>query len=143
MKRELRDKWVAALRSGKYEQGQKTLVRDNRYCCLGVLCDVAGWSDPRIGLNDTGLYQGSRFERDKYLGLELFGLPEQQHETLWRMNDGEQDGPASTFAEIADWIEENVNADDRWYEPLLAGLLVAAIVAAGLISWAAHAGVAQ
>lgn len=33
--------WTAALRSGKYEQGQEALCKDGRYCCLGVLADLA------------------------------------------------------------------------------------------------------
>lgn len=39
-----RKKWIKALRSGKYKQGRQALCREdvsgNRYCCLGVLCDV-------------------------------------------------------------------------------------------------------
>ena len=33
-------KWVDALRSGKYEQGHGQLRKGDRYCCLGVACDV-------------------------------------------------------------------------------------------------------
>lgn len=34
-------KWVAALRSDKYEQGSGCLrSRREKYCCLGVACDV-------------------------------------------------------------------------------------------------------
>jgi hypothetical protein len=40
MKKEIADRWIAALRSGKYEQGYKRLNRDNKFCCLGVLCDI-------------------------------------------------------------------------------------------------------
>ncbi len=32
--------WVEALRSDKYKQGRNRLRRDNKFCCLGVLCDV-------------------------------------------------------------------------------------------------------
>lgn len=35
-------KWIAALRSGEYLQGRGTLRRGSQYCCLGVLCKVAG-----------------------------------------------------------------------------------------------------
>lgn len=38
--KELAREWVAALRSGKYVQGQQQLRQLNRYCCLGVLCDI-------------------------------------------------------------------------------------------------------
>ena len=38
-------KWVDALRSGKYEQGNDLLRSiDDEFCCLGVLCDVLGMS---------------------------------------------------------------------------------------------------
>lgn len=41
MKKEYADKWIEALRSGKYEQGQGTLrTKDDKFCCLGVLCDL-------------------------------------------------------------------------------------------------------
>lgn len=32
--------WVAALRSGEYEQGEGSLRTGNKYCCLGVACDL-------------------------------------------------------------------------------------------------------
>lgn len=41
MKPEIKEMWVKALRSGEYEQGTHQLVGDNKYCCLGVLCDIA------------------------------------------------------------------------------------------------------
>lgn len=41
--------WVEALRSGRYEQAVGALRDDaDRYCCLGVACDVSGigaWAD--------------------------------------------------------------------------------------------------
>lgn len=40
--KEVRQKWVEMLRSGKYEQGKNRLRGiDNKYCCLGVLCELA------------------------------------------------------------------------------------------------------
>ena len=42
MKPEVKAKWIAALRSGKYKQGKKFLNKEGtRFCCLGVLCDLA------------------------------------------------------------------------------------------------------
>lgn len=39
--RDQRDKWAAALRSGKFQQAHGILhINSNRYCCLGVLCIV-------------------------------------------------------------------------------------------------------
>jgi hypothetical protein len=44
MKKTIAEKWVKALRSGKYKQGQEVLHHKendkNTYCCLGVLCDL-------------------------------------------------------------------------------------------------------
>lgn len=41
---ELQTDWIKALRSGKYKQGMGFL-RDSQdgYCCLGILCDLAGY----------------------------------------------------------------------------------------------------
>lgn len=42
MKPEIKEKWVKALRSGKYVQGYGRLRTENdQFCCLGVLCDLA------------------------------------------------------------------------------------------------------
>lgn len=42
MNKDVKQKWVDALRSGKYEQGRFLLKNnDGQYCCLGVLCDLA------------------------------------------------------------------------------------------------------
>lgn len=44
MKKEIAKLWTAALRSGKYKQGQLALhsIQNNNetFCCLGVLCDL-------------------------------------------------------------------------------------------------------
>jgi hypothetical protein len=45
MKQNVMKKWVKALRSGKYKQGQGTLKQYNskgqpEHCCLGVLCEL-------------------------------------------------------------------------------------------------------
>ncbi len=52
MNKEIKEKWIAALRSNEYKQGHNRLRRfGEEYCCLGVLCDlavkegIAKWSD--------------------------------------------------------------------------------------------------
>ncbi len=37
----IKAEWVAALRSGEYPQGRHWLENKGKYCCLGVLCDLA------------------------------------------------------------------------------------------------------
>ena len=41
---EIKARWVEALRSGRYEQGQSALNTggaNGQFCCLGVLCELA------------------------------------------------------------------------------------------------------
>jgi uncharacterized protein YeaC (DUF1315 family) len=40
MNPEIKQKWISALRSGEYEQGDGKLYSGQGYCCLGVLCDL-------------------------------------------------------------------------------------------------------
>lgn len=45
MRKEVMKKWVKALRSGKFKQGQGTLKQydskgNAQHCCLGVLCEL-------------------------------------------------------------------------------------------------------
>ncbi len=41
MKPDIKQRWLEALRSGKYKQGTHSLSSNTgQYCCLGVLCDI-------------------------------------------------------------------------------------------------------
>ncbi|QGT54356.1 hypothetical protein b3_0112 [Synechococcus phage B3] len=41
MNSRIKEKWIAALRSGEYTQGKKQLhSKEGAFCCLGVLCDL-------------------------------------------------------------------------------------------------------
>jgi len=68
MNEEVKKKWIAALRSGEYEQGQSRLrPSEDTYCCLGVLCDlyvketgIGEWRD------DDVAFQYGRF-KDAYI----------------------------------------------------------------------------
>lgn len=96
MDAELKSKWVTALRSGKYKQGQTFLYssKDESFCCLGVLCEVEGI--PR-----------SAFVGRCTTTIEWFdcGLTPKQTSFLGdTMNDQER----IPFPEIADYIEKNL-----------------------------------
>lgn len=107
MDAELKTKWVAALRSGKYEQGRGQLRTINDlYCCLGVLGDLMlpnGWephpSGKGIGFTLNGSYSMLPVElntvADLYYGDER---------TLVGLNDVE----GADFNRIADYIEEKL-----------------------------------
>ncbi len=40
MNRRIKNLWIKALESGKYKQGKNRLRTDDKFCCLGVLCDI-------------------------------------------------------------------------------------------------------
>jgi len=44
MNPKIKEKWIEALRSGEYKQGQEALLNvyedTKEYCCLGVLCEL-------------------------------------------------------------------------------------------------------
>jgi len=40
MNKQVKKKWLKALRSGEYEQAQGQLKEKDKFCCLGVLCDL-------------------------------------------------------------------------------------------------------
>lgn len=40
MDQKVKELWLEALRSGKYAQGKDALRIGDKFCCLGVLCDV-------------------------------------------------------------------------------------------------------
>jgi len=104
MNRDLKDKWVKALTSGKYKQG-RNLLRDgeDRYCCLGVLCDLVNptaWTweeDPKVYSH----FQTTEFPSDLIRSVEL---NEGVAADLTLLNDTH----GKTFYEIAEYIQEHV-----------------------------------
>lgn len=58
MNPEIKAKWVAALRSGKYQQTEGTLNRPltGGFCCLGVLCDVYGKEKKKKAFDEFGSF---------------------------------------------------------------------------------------
>lgn len=41
MKKDIAELWATTLESGRFEQGRQQLNRENKLCCLGVLCELA------------------------------------------------------------------------------------------------------
>jgi hypothetical protein len=121
MNPEVKKAWIAALRSGNYEQGHEMLARvpdedatDERteHCCLGVLADLAvqggviedfdgnkSFPDIKV-MNWAGLPDTEAIDEDEN-GNILWNAPQK----LWRMNDGADGFEYHTFSEIAEWIE--------------------------------------
>ena len=117
MNKQIKARWVRALRSGKYKQGKEALHQDGQYCCLGVLCDISGvgkWEVCRHVVGEqyvTG--QWASFTRltpqvmdwaglkslSGDLHMELMGIPDC---SLVYLND-----QGESFETIANVIEEH------------------------------------
>lgn len=113
MNAEIKQLWIAALRSGEYEQGQYQLRYEDSYCCLGVLCELgvkAGVIQPaeRVGEGDYEYAQHTSFlPSDVYDWSELVDVRVKgilATNRLTSMNDSQK----LSFIEIADFIEENL-----------------------------------
>jgi hypothetical protein len=121
MDQQIKDAWVAALRSGTYKQGSCYLrdIKDN-FCCLGVLCDLYAAEhgvDWFIGC-DKNTYAFGDDEATAVLprcvmewaGMKTcegrIGMPGYHNHSLMVLNDyGDHD-----FSAIADVIES------RWIQ---------------------------
>lgn len=109
-----RAEFVKALRSGKYEQGKGRLrTKDDKFCCLGVACDVMGteWKLSDEGYQDSyfnmmppeaknyfGMATYGDFDKEKFLITDNVGIKQY---ALWSLNDMHN----YNFNQIADIIE--------------------------------------
>jgi hypothetical protein len=113
MKKEMKDKWVKALRSGKYKQGFSWLRNtNNEFCCLGVLCEVneLSFDENSNEYNFPGGLHGPATIPPHVVRLwGITGTSSTYFTTdiLMRMNDSRE----HSFKEIADWIEKNIKED--------------------------------
>ena len=135
MDAELKSKWVAALRSGDFKQGEGMLhnPKEDSYCCLGVLCKVMGaeWKSVSGTVPDEDEEDGHRYysydhvpvlddrllssnddeELSNAFASEI-GIEDQRQ--LVTLNDGRgKPGEpnykeSQPFSVIADYIEKNL-----------------------------------
>lgn len=94
--------WIAALRSGEYQQNKNTLTNKDRtaHCCLGIMCEI----DPNVKYRaDSNSYLlGS----DYHLEIELLGVrPEWMSKEQEIASIYANDELDWTFDQIADWWE--------------------------------------
>jgi len=104
MNPEIKTKWLDALRSGKYKQGRGRLRDlDDKYCCLGVLCDII--SPDRWKPTGRDCFPWS-YNGESTIALGLYVKKvakisaEQSAKLLVKNDNGE------SFLEIADYIEK-------------------------------------
>lgn len=113
--------WVEALESGKYKQGTLWLKADGKYCCLGVLCELAGLAynehtlaftdgeEPqtdvlpqslvdRIGLRDkSGGFRTSQWDESS----SLIGLNDDDRFTFKQIAEFIRSDPSNVFTKAA------------------------------------------
>jgi hypothetical protein len=118
MHREIAEQWIAALRSGKYEQGRNTLRDGDSFCCLGVLCDLYGatWIEPgedagwicKAGNSETAVLPN---EVREWAGLIDANPQVTMLHTIAELNDGVLGSHKPwSFDRIANLIEEKWSA---------------------------------
>lgn len=120
MNQEIKKLWIDGLRSGKYKQGKNRLNQDNKFCCLGVLCDIYA--------KEKNIPWTKKYPEERYLGIYINGLYDAEILPVpvqeWAgLNDGNppveycgdpntlaslNDTDRLTFLEIADIIEEQL-----------------------------------
>jgi hypothetical protein len=115
MNPEIKAKWVAALRSGNYDQSTEYLQTANGYCCLGVLCEIyrnekgGDWKQEEkcISFNESSQVPPNYVSEWAGIYLSEQRIIEvtigEERESVAAHNDS-----GKTFAEIADAIEEQL-----------------------------------
>lgn len=118
MSEDVKAAWTAALRSGKIAQARGTL-QDNTgaMCCLGVLCSVIdpNWRDMFLADLDPKSADYDQLVDDRLgtitIGRVYDSLCIDTCAELGCMNDGgggTWDNNRQSFAQIADWIDANI-----------------------------------
>ena len=114
-----KQQWLVALRSGDYTQ-TKDALRDARgFCCLGVACDIhnpSQWDEPNESGSRAAASGDYGFPGFDDIPLEVLVVLRQLeyiqdgitmgNSLMRRLSMLNDDG--KSFAEIADWIEENL-----------------------------------
>lgn len=108
MKKELKERWIAALESGEYEKGKDALCCDGEtYCCLGVLAQIEGRMDGEFLAGTLEADDFMVLGGEGYIGDKWFGLDVRHHKPLIIINDD-----SSTFAPVIEYIKENVEVNN-------------------------------
>lgn len=127
MNPEIKEKWIAALRSGDYKQGKSYLAKKGvdgviRYCCLGVLCEIAVKEGiaQRFHENSSFIAYGisERYQDETYLTKEIAAWAGIRYNGQLHEGDVEKSTPTNnlavandaelSFEHIAKMIEENL-----------------------------------
>lgn len=113
MKQDVKKLWVDALESGKYEQQMGSLRAGNRFCCLGVLCNLHAQAHPEIASKQyhDNLYMGRSANLPTEV-MEWAGLTVDIGDPVciggWGSTLTGQNDVGRTFQEIAKAIKEQL-----------------------------------
>jgi hypothetical protein len=95
MKRSIARKWAAALESGEYKQGVGQLRKGDKWCALGVLCNLHAQEHPQIAAKEKvkSRYMGASTELPSDV-MEWAGMSSSCGYVTWacnviKMNDDE------------------------------------------------------
>lgn len=121
MKKAIKEKWVKALKSGKYKKAKNALRTNKGYCCLGVLCDLYAKEKKQkwearyksLGYNFQGISGVLPDKVMKWAGLKSSNpfIDFDMKDGLGAMNTnlGEiNDRTKTSFKKIAELIDKNL-----------------------------------
>jgi len=102
-----KEKFVAALRSGKYRKctGELYNPEKNTYCILGVAGAVAQVSKKKLKDNDDLEFTTYRYGKNNKVPKTLRGEGENPVDQYLM---GQNDNNVWSFRKAADWIEKNL-----------------------------------
>lgn len=110
MKGPIKRAWTEALRSDRYPQGRGVLRDGDRFCVLGVLCDLAvraGVIEQTTAASGVTAYAGriSTLPPDvaRWAGIKDGGIVKRDRVSIAHLND-----EGATFALLADVIERQL-----------------------------------
>ena len=123
-------KWLEALRSGEYIQGRDRLRLGDRFCCLGVACDLyaketgkGGWLSPESNDSQVFMVRGRDMKYTEGLPLVVSewlveGIKPNGGSVPWKTVEYdvgvELNDKGATFVEIANRVAAWVENQDEW-----------------------------
>jgi len=110
MKKIWKQRWLKALRNGKYKQGRYTLrTQEDRFCCLGVLCDVVAIHEGKQWKFDGSYWAfGKATTALSSSVLKIVGLTAHDPVILGTSLTIRNDAKKQSFKRIADLIEKHL-----------------------------------
>lgn len=108
MKKNIAQKWVKALRSGKYKQGADALYANGKHCCLGVLCAISPWKNNYTKMKSCGGdYMNSVLPEKVMEWSDMYDKDGGSRSCRFQTNLTSMNDDGKSFEYIANYIEEN------------------------------------